>query len=72
MSFFPRPFAKRKAELDREIQSHLQMDTFGVAGNGAANVRRCDLVAQFRDSPQQGKRAVVIGVLDDQRHRHSK
>jgi hypothetical protein len=26
MSFFPRPFAKRKAELDDEIQAHLQMD----------------------------------------------
>jgi predicted permease len=26
MSFFPRPFAKRKAELDEEIQAHLQMD----------------------------------------------
>jgi hypothetical protein len=26
MSFFPRRFAKRKAELDEEIQAHLQMD----------------------------------------------
>ena len=26
MSFFPRHFAKRKAELDEEIQAHLQMD----------------------------------------------
>ena len=26
MSFFPRLFAKRKAELDEEIQAHLQMD----------------------------------------------
>ena len=26
MSFFPRPFGKRKAELDDEIQAHLQMD----------------------------------------------
>jgi hypothetical protein len=26
MSFFPRRFARRKAELDEEIQAHLQMD----------------------------------------------
>jgi hypothetical protein len=26
MSFFPRRFAKRKAELDEEIQAHLQME----------------------------------------------
>ncbi|HEY1994050.1 MAG TPA: permease prefix domain 1-containing protein, partial [Edaphobacter sp.] len=26
MSFFSRPFAKRKAELDEEIRAHLQMD----------------------------------------------
>jgi putative ABC transport system permease protein len=34
MNFFPRPFAKRKAELDEEIQAHLQMDIQGRKDRG--------------------------------------
>jgi len=34
MSFFPHRFAKRKAELDEEIQAHLQMDIQDRIGRG--------------------------------------
>jgi predicted permease len=36
MSFFPRTFAKRKAELDEEIQAHLQMDIQDRKDRGAS------------------------------------
>jgi predicted permease len=60
MSFFPRLFTKRKAELDEEIQAHLQMDIQTRQNRGespkqarAAAIREFGNVALIEDATRE-------------------
>jgi putative ABC transport system permease protein len=62
MSFFPRPFAKHKAELDEEIQAHLQMDIQDRKDRGespeqahAAAIREFGNVALIEDVTREAR-----------------